>query len=413
MSLLPRKRKVKGKKKAAIVNNNNDGDVFVFAESTGPVTIAATPSGSLVAGSKRKADDGNDSSNGSTWASEEKKTKAKYMKVYLTSMYQETNFGDSENEAEWILNSVSITKILRKFHEELLKGAEMCKKLGDHRIFLTPGQSELVLKDVVDNSKFDFVENEVVLACRNMQKAVKTLDPEQAENAIDMIKVNHQNKQIKIACAIALSVMNQTDRLYAVGEATLIIESLRPFLLHCVLSQLKGVEGEWMTYNLKPHPNHSSKQTMKPDFALYLSPSSAINYELFFVEVKRKGNYANGTGESDTVKLGKEMKIALDKLMIKKVKNPEIVGIVVEDHTAIVFKMDLCYNGQYRMVELSKFLFFSHMTDEILLLPDILEKLAQVKRIIGETVKKVYAGIEEDDPEDHSNFIRATCEYPY
>lgn len=110
---------------------------------------------------------------------------------------------------------------------------------------LTPGQSELVLKDVVDNSKFDFVENEVVLACRNMQKTVKTLDPEQAENAIDMIKVNHQNKQIKIACAIALSVMNQTDRLYAVGEATLIIESLRPFLLHCVLSQLKGVEGEW------------------------------------------------------------------------------------------------------------------------------------------------------------------------
>lgn len=85
-----------------------------------------------------------------------------------------------------------------------------------------------------------------------------------------------------------------------------------------------------MTYNLKPHPNHSSKQMMKPDFALYLSPSSAINYELFFVEVKRKGNYANGTGESDTVKLGKEMKIALDKLMIKKVKNPEIVGIVVE-----------------------------------------------------------------------------------
>ncbi|EIE76307.1 hypothetical protein RO3G_01011 [Rhizopus delemar RA 99-880] len=386
MSLLPRKRKVKGKKKATIVNNNNDGDVFVFAESTGPVTIAATPSGSLVAGSKRKADDGNDSSNGSTWASEEKKTKAKYMKVYLTSMYQETNFGDSENEAEWILNSVSITKILRKFHEELLKGAEMCKKLGDHRIFLTPGQSELVLKDVVDNSKFDFVENEVVLACRNMQKTVKTLDPEQAENAIDMIKVNHQNKQIKIACAIALSVMNQTDRLYAVGEATLIIESLRPFLLHCVLSQLKGVEGE--------------------------CPSSAINYELFFVEVKRKGNYANGTGESDTVKLGKEMKIALDNLMIKKVKNPEIVGIVVEDHTAIVFKMDLCYNGQYRMVELSKFLFFSHMTDEILLLPDILEKLAQVKRIIGETVKKVYAGIEEDDPEDHSNFIRATCEIP-
>lgn len=33
-------------------------------------------------------------------------------------------------------------------------------------------QSKLVLNDVVDNTKFEFVEDEVVLACRNMQKAI-------------------------------------------------------------------------------------------------------------------------------------------------------------------------------------------------------------------------------------------------
>jgi hypothetical protein len=141
---------------------------------------------------------------------------------------------------------------------------------------------------------------------------------------------------------------------------------------------------------------------MKPDFVLYTSPSSITNYELFFVEVKRKGNFANGTGESDLVKLGKEMQIALNKLVLKKIKNPEVVGMVVEgkindlieihscthitilqiDHTAIVFKMDLVFNGQYRMAELFKFRFFSGKTDEILLLPDVLEKLSLVRVII-------------------------------
>jgi hypothetical protein len=46
--------------------------------------------------------------------------------------------------------------------------------------------------------------------------------------------------------------------------------------------------------------------------------------------VKRKGNYRNNTYEDDVVKLGKEMQIALNKLVKMKVKSPEIVGILVE-----------------------------------------------------------------------------------
>ena len=50
----------------------------------------------------------------------------------------------------------------------------------------------------------------------------------------------------------------------------------------------------------------------------------------FFVEVKRKGDFANGHLESDTVKLGKEMQIAINKLILRKVKCPEVVGLLVE-----------------------------------------------------------------------------------
>jgi hypothetical protein len=47
------------------------------------------------------------------------------------------------------------------------------------------------------------------------------------------------------------------------------------------------------------------------------------------VEVKRKGNYHNNNLGDDIVKLGKEMQIALNKLVKRRVRNPEIVGILI------------------------------------------------------------------------------------
>lgn len=85
-----------------------------------------------------------------------------------------------------------------------------------------------------------------------------------------------------------------------------------------------------MTYHLVPPSGHPNNQTMLPDLVLYADPISKVNYELFFVEVKRKGNFANGHLESDTVKLGKEMQIAVNKLILRKVKCPEVVGLLVE-----------------------------------------------------------------------------------
>lgn len=56
----------------------------------------------LIVGAKIKADDSDDNSNDSTWAGIEKKTKAKYTKVYVTSMYRDTDFGFADDEAEVI-----------------------------------------------------------------------------------------------------------------------------------------------------------------------------------------------------------------------------------------------------------------------------------------------------------------------
>lgn len=76
--------------------------------------------------------------------------------------------------------------------------------------------------------------------------------------------------------------------------------------------------------------NNSDGKVMIPDLALYADPLSTINFELFVVEVKKQGNYSNGNLEKDLIKLGKEMKLALDKLLQYKVKNPEVPGLLVE-----------------------------------------------------------------------------------
>jgi hypothetical protein len=69
---------------------------------------------------------------------------------------------------------------------------------------------------------------------------------------------------------------------------------------------------------------------MIPDFVLLVEPSSAITYELLFLEVKRKGNFQNNHLENDLIKLGKEMHTALNKLILNKVHNPEVIGLWVE-----------------------------------------------------------------------------------
>ncbi|CAO3697342.1 unnamed protein product [Rhizopus microsporus] len=74
---------------------------------------------------------------------------------------------------------------------------------------------------------------------------------------------------------------------------------------------------------------------MIPDFTLYSDPLTVTNFELFVVEVKKSGSFSNGHLETDIVKLGKEMQLALDKFIEKKVKSPKVVALLVECNKVI------------------------------------------------------------------------------
>lgn len=215
-----------------------------------------------------------------------------------------------------------------------------------------------VMKDVKTDEYFEFVDDEVVMACQKMQKLLSTRDitQDEAEDQTAEIKLKTEISDIKTVTKIVTDMLphllyNSQSLNHREGEAYLIIELLKVFFYElscikvkwyevrlvsineytpCLKVYLINVVNIRLTYHLLPHSNHPMNQTMLPDFVIFVEPLSAIMFELLFVEVKRRGNKSNGNSESDLVKLGKEMQIALNKLMFQGVVDPEVVGILVE-----------------------------------------------------------------------------------
>ncbi|KAI8637871.1 hypothetical protein BD408DRAFT_477957 [Parasitella parasitica] len=230
----------------------------------------------------------------------------------------------------------------------------------------------------------EFMEDDMLIACRKMQRSLYNEEMNE-EDAVDLIKNSSNSKQMKIAVKITKDVIphifKQTRRL---------------------------------TYHLLSPPEFSSSPLMMPNYVLFVEPYSSITFELCFVEVKRKGNHYKGNYESDLVKMGKEMQISINKLILQKVTNPEVVGLLIkEDHVATAFKIDLKYNDQYRMMKISEFNFIRTTSDDILLLPTIMEKLNQIKAIISNTLKNLYEALgNKEDQEDLTSYIRTPCTCP-
>lgn len=123
------------------------------------------------------------------------------------------------------------------------------------------------------------------------------------------------------------------------------------------------------------------------------------------------------------------MQIALNKLVRRKVKNLEvvvtiiigkviIVHVLVEqvltyfltDHKATVYKMDLKYDGHYRMMQTSSFNIARDFND-VLLMPVILESMKQVYLAVNGSIERLYNAINGDE-EDVVSFIRKQCDSP-
>lgn len=76
--------------------------------------------------------------------------------------------------------------------------------------------------------------------------------------------------------------------------------------------------------------NGEDSQLMIPDLAVYIDAVANIKFELFVIEVKKQDNRSNESLKKDSVKLGKEMKMALDKLIFYNVESRILIGLHFE-----------------------------------------------------------------------------------
>lgn len=108
------------------------------------------------------------------------------------------------------------------------------------------------MKDVKTDEHFDFVDDEVIMACRKMQKLLSTRDitQDEAEDKIAEIKLKTAISDIKTVTKIVTDMLphllyNSQSLNHREGEAYLIIELLKVFFTNCLVSKLIGMKYDW------------------------------------------------------------------------------------------------------------------------------------------------------------------------
>lgn len=116
----------------------------------------------------------------------------------------------------------------------------------------------------------------------------------------------------------------------------------------------------------------------KPDFVVFLQHSKD-KYDIGVSKIKPPSNSSsNNNGESDKVKLGKEMAWMLNTLIREGVEKPVVCGILIKGMTMTTYKMDLSHHQTYRMIEMSSIQLFEKLQG-ISVLPSIVKYIIQVK----------------------------------
>lgn len=103
----------------------------------------------------------------------------------------------------------------------------------------------------------------------------------------------------------------------------------------------------------------------------------AQRLDLTIAEAKSPNN-RSAFPKSDLVKLGQEMRWALNKLIREGVQNPVVGGVLLCGFDMYTFKIELPYPNKYIMTELSKTLLFRSLA-ELPMLPTVVANLLQLK----------------------------------
>lgn len=246
-----------------ITNSNNNNIIFTHNDPS---------SSNRINPAKRAIEVSDDSCSSSykTWNTIDKpKKKRKYACTYLNGFYSDSDFGVN---SQWITDdSINVTDIFRAFRQRSIEGAQMRKYLSNSRtlslsyIFLlsftdnctiskiSPNKQRSIMTSALEKNLLPPIDIDVTLASREIQIALVNykLTRNEVEDVLATIKQKYtSNDDVRVTIRIILDLL--TDFLHnnkpnnrKQGEASLIIDNMKPYIIHCLVSQIANVKYDW------------------------------------------------------------------------------------------------------------------------------------------------------------------------
>ncbi|OAC98167.1 hypothetical protein MUCCIDRAFT_115687 [Mucor lusitanicus CBS 277.49] len=154
-------------------------------------------------------------------------------------------------------------------------------------------------------------------------------------------------------------------------------------LLSSIFASDPLLKMKWANGQLSRNNNVASK----PDFSVYNISGSAKCVVLI---AEFKPTEKNSYVESDLIKLAKQMKETLNKLITNGVTKPKVCGVHCEGENIYTYVMDLPSPKLYRVINASKIKLFKNV-DQMSLLPNVIKHLLCLKEVALETATKIEA----------------------
>ncbi|KAG1501684.1 hypothetical protein G6F50_003234 [Rhizopus delemar] len=281
------------------------------------------------------------------------------------------------DEAKWIVNNNDVSARLAEFRQTSVRLASQKRSLSDIRMLsldyiyfvsndLTQSMTRYLIfethQDVMKDLQATFFLHLPPIIANGMQWC------QQAE---DLLACSPSWRDLKMWCVDLLSKACKSDN--EVDLIADILYNITPKLLKCaedskledtfahsfvdpiieaVFGSADIFQRHWANGALLGQ-KRKCRIEYKPDWVVYIK-SWTSRLDLAVLELKRPSGSNNGP-VSDFVKLGRQMKTMLGKLVDIGVESPVVCGILVEGFKCSTYIMDLKYEATYRMIRLASF----------------------------------------------------------
>lgn len=110
-------------------------------------------------------------------------------------------------------------------------------------------EKSVIIRSLDLQSNYKSVDERAVIRCHRINKMLQEndLDENEYDDRLDEMMIRCDNQDEKVAVKIISSLLYTVLNNYSKKEpeSNLIIETLRPFIINCVVFKTKGIKTEW------------------------------------------------------------------------------------------------------------------------------------------------------------------------